>query len=287
MAWSTKSYSCLETKLPHLDEPRSLRRIFAVGLTLAEFQRSLFGPNAYLQKLLDDNDASIERYYIPTRTADDLLDSAVSDWLSKSGCQPLVVLGGYGTGKSTYAQRLAFKLATTSLTDTSARIPIRIALGNLVQQNNLEGLFGEYLAKYNVVSPNWRLIQQLNKQGRFVIIFDGFDEMKHGMTFSDFERQFELLLTLASGEAKLLILGRDTALRDEREFRAIIGGRKATQAGTEYRVTGRPECKHVSIAPFSVPDAHAFIRAFLPLLASTEAPNASRQWLDERVSTLY
>lgn len=261
---------------------------YAVQLTTEEFQRRLFGPTQYLEKLVKEHkEAAIDEFYIPARTAEGKLDDAVFRWLQVSNAMPLVVLGGYGTGKSTYAMHLTNELAVRALSDPTARIPIRITLGNLVQQNNLEGLFGEHFTvRYTVVSPAWHLLTALNKQGRFVIIFDGFDEMKHGMTFHDFERQFELLLSMATGRAKVIILGRDTAIRNDREFKAIIHGQKTTASGTEYTDTRRPSCNYVTLQHFSVEEAREFVQRYSTYLRTHESVKLDNERHKSRVKRL-
>jgi energy-coupling factor transporter ATP-binding protein EcfA2 len=208
-------------------------------------------------------------------------------WLDEPHERPLVVLGGYGSGKTTFASHLTGLLATRAMSDPTQRIPVRIRLGDLTEQNNLEGLFGaHFTAAHNARGYSWQLFQELNRLGRFLIVFDGFDEMKHGMTLPVFQRQFNLLLSLAVGDAKVLILGRDTAFKDDTEFKAVIKGKRRTVNGNEVSYASRPECDHVKLEPFTIEEAHRFIRGYFSLLARTEVADAQPEWVEGRLLEL-
>lgn len=130
----------------------------------------------------------------------------------------------------------------------------------------------------------------LNRLGRFLVIYDGFDEMKHGMTFGRFQHVFGELMRLDEGDARVLILGRDTALHDDLEFRAIIGGRQMTGAGRDVPDPSRRPGRHLEIRGFTVTEAHQYVRSFLPVRAQDvftgRGETLSNDWLEGRINTL-
>lgn len=258
-----------------------------VGLDFHSFQRRIFGPDDYLRALIDEYDREgLEHYYVPARIKDGPLSDHIDSWLARSLASPLVVMGGYGSGKSTFALHLAAKMARKSLVDPTVRIPVRVPLGQIVDENSLEGLFGKlFTDTYRVETYNWPLFKRLNALGRFLVIFDGFDEMKHGMTYAAFQRQFDRLLTLAESKARILILGRDTAFTNEREFLSIIEGRVTTAAGNEVALQDRPRCENVKLEPFTLPEAQGFVRGYFPLLANRDN-NIDHTWIEGRLNTM-
>jgi energy-coupling factor transporter ATP-binding protein EcfA2 len=257
------------------------------GMTYDEFQRHIFGAPEYLSDLEQQYDRDeAPTFYVPSRVESGPLEDAVHKWLSDKHTRPLVVLGGYGSGKTTFASHLTGVMTKAATRDPHARIPVRIKLGDLTEQNNLEGLFGaHFTATHRVSGYNWPLFRRLNGLGRFLIIFDGFDEMKHGMTISTFQKQFDLLLQLAEQDAKVLILGRDTAFLDEAEFRAVIKGRRITPNGNEVLNYARPECDHVKLVPFSKHEARMFVERYFRHLVLKDGKKLDG-WAEGRLAEL-
>jgi hypothetical protein len=123
-----------------------------------------------------------------------------------------------------------------------------------------------------------------------VIIFDGFDEMKHGMTLHRFEQMIVELMRLDTGGAKIVILGRDTAFQDDIEFKSIILGRQTTSGGTEVAARDRRAFRQVQLREFSLNEAHAYVRAFFPIAAHDalrQLPETEREhWKTTRIGEL-
>jgi hypothetical protein len=159
-----------------------------------------------------------------------------------------------------------------------------------MDEQSLEGLLGKaFSTNAETYGYNFGLFEKLNEAGSFVIFFDGFDEMKHGMTLAKFELMIRELMRLDKGNAKLIILGRDTAFHDDVEFRAIIQGRQKTGGGSEVRVSGRREFRTVSIRDFTIEEAIKFIRGFFPAFVR-EVNRGERplkiDWIEQRVDEI-
>jgi hypothetical protein len=243
-------------------------------LTLDELHRSIFNINGYLDQLvLSYSRSRIQEFYVPPRTAaGEDLNQLVKDWLQDDGADPIAIMGGYGVGKTTFASHLAADLAAAALEDQTARAPILIPLGDVFDDQSLEGLIGRVLAStHRVPNYHFQLFEELNSAGRFVIIFDGFDEMKHGMTVSRFERNVRQFMRLDVGRAKILILGRDTAFHSDVEFRSIIHGQRETGAGTMAPSRDRRPLRPVTLRGFTIDEARSFVRGYLPFKAQEAA----------------
>ncbi len=269
----------------------SAKRGLAV-FTFAEFQRRLLGLDGYLRDMLQRYDQSrVENWYVPLHTEEDVdLENLLFQWLSSESALPLAIIAGYGKGKSTFAQHFCSSLAQKALNDFSQRAPILIPLGDIMDEQSLEGLLGKVFTSTNrVINYNFELFEKLNSAGRFVIFFDGFDEMKHGMTFEKFEGMVRELLRFDSGRSKLVILGRDTAFHDQHEFRAIIEGKQLTSGGFEVPTMGRRKFTPVTIRDFSLDEAHAFVEKLFPALvieANKGMEQPSNLWIEGRLEEL-
>ena len=139
-------------------------------MTFEEFQRKLLGLDKYLQELVNSYDADgIADWYVPLRVEDGgLLETVARTWLEEKDGLPLAVVAGYGKGKSTFARHLAVALAREALVDPSKRVPILVPLGEIVDEQSLEGLLGKIFAtRSNARGYNFSLFEKLNRAGRF------------------------------------------------------------------------------------------------------------------------
>lgn len=242
--------------------------------TYAELQRRLFNVDGYLQVLLQDySERQTAVYYVPPHTKENHdVEKLIRQWLKEDAAPPLAIVGSYGSGKTTFARHLAATLAQEAIDDATKRAPILIPLGEIVDEQAISGLLGKVLASdHRVANYHFSLFKALNHAGRFVVIFDGLDEMKHGMTFPRFQQSVAQLLELDAGDARVLMLGRDTAFRDDAEFRAIIGGRETTAAGQDVPSYGRRPARHLVLRDFTGDEAKQFVEHFFPIEAASFA----------------
>lgn len=265
------------------------RRIQA--FTFAEFQRRLLSLDSYMKRLVDDAEQiKLSEYYIPPETPDgNDLFVEVNKWIAEANSPPLFVLGPYGKGKSTFALHLASQMAKAALNDHLVRVPILIKLGEIADEQSIEGLLGKVLtSQYRVQNYHFETFQALNREGRFLIIYDGFDEMKHGLTHAKFQYVMTELMRLDEGNSRILVLGRDTAFHDEREFRSIIHGVQLTAAGTEVPMLDRRPYRTIEIRGFTSDEAKTYVQKYLPIRAARETTGSATdsKWVRDRILEL-
>jgi hypothetical protein len=263
------------------------------AMTFAEFQRRLLGLDNYLHGLIAEYEtARISEYYIPLHTEDGTdLEKIVRDWVDKDDALPLAVVAGYGKGKSTFARHIAAALAREARDESWRRVPVLVPLGDIVDEQSLEGLLGKiFTSRPGVRDYNFGLFDKLNSAGRYVVIFDGFDEMKHGMTITRFEANITELMRLDKGAAKLIILGRDTAFQDDYEFKSIIQGRQITAGGQEVKARDRRPFRELTVRNFTVDEAKKFVQSFFPVVARDSARGYGKAvdeaWITARLAEL-
>lgn len=189
--------------------------------TFDQLAESLLGLRNYLKGLAQLKPTG-DLEYIETRLQgqEGKAVDHIIEWVESEEGQGLALLGGYGQGKTSFANRLAAHYARSHLENPAIRMPMLIRLGTVVHETQLEGLFGkEFTAVHSAPGFQFSTFEHLNRSGRFLLILDGFDEMKHAMTAEDFQANFKEFNRLLVGKAKVLLLGRPNALpSDEREL---------------------------------------------------------------------
>lgn len=149
------------------------------------------------------------------------LEAATRDWIS-SAQRALVIFGGYGLGKTSFSLYIASTLSREYQNGTFDRIPIRISLSGLYAKQDLKGLICSVLTGAeggpNVGNFSYNLFLKMVHEGLFILILDGFDEMRHAMSVEEFTYTFEQMSPLFSGNSKTVVLGRpDSFFNDEEE----------------------------------------------------------------------
>lgn len=261
------------------------------AFTFAELQRRLLKIDRYLHDLVQQYDESeLGNYYISPETCDgNNLETTVRTWLDEKEAPPLFVLAPYGRGKTTFARHLAATMAREALNDPLRRVPLLFPLGEIVNEQSLDGLFGKVLAsQHRVENYHYETVRELNRLGRFLIIYDGFDEMKHGMTIDLFQQVMTELMKVDEGDSRVLVLGRDTAFHDDHEFRLIVEGKQRTTAGLVVPVMDRRPYRHVELRGFTTEESHRYVRNYFPVLVkrAATADFRDRDWIDSRIAEL-
>lgn len=155
-------------------------------------------------------------------------------WLRRpSPAPPLMLLGEYGTGKTTFCRKLAFELANEylrvqdevaagrPLSGARPRLPLLINLLDFVEIRKLDALITHFLGRVcGVDQPRYELFEELNAAGMFVLILDGFDEMAVRVDATTIEKHLYHIEQLAKpANSRVLLAGRPEFFmtRDELE----------------------------------------------------------------------
>jgi hypothetical protein len=189
---------------------------------------------------------------------------AIAKWaIDDTDNTPIAVLGGYGSGKTSLSQMLAQHFSLNALNDPYARQPILLKLGGFSQYSQIEGLLGAYFTNdFPVPNFNFPNFRHLNSKGRYVIILDGFDEMKHSMSWTDFRSQVQSLLKLHGPTSKIVLLGRPSAFLSESEDRHVLKGERPIGDGW-VRIPGWPRFYEFQLKSFTPVERMRFIELYL------------------------
>jgi hypothetical protein len=197
-------------------------------MTALECEHSIIDFDPLLKFLINDfNKDDISKYFI-LPSYEETRDGAKRDlhdfidrWLTDSDDKPVAIWAGYGMGKTSYARFLACQLAKRCQENPNARIPILLNLGDFTTAPDLESYLLIQLTNFYGVrflsSASFRI---LNNAKRFILILDGFDEMKFAMAPHDFNFISSQIRGMTADNSKLLLLGRPSAIQsDDEELR--------------------------------------------------------------------
>jgi signal transduction histidine kinase len=158
----------------------------AVGIHLAtkrQLIKGLIDFSPFLQELkvryLEEFGEGEDSWYIDTRGRQgdrkiESLDGFVDDWLARDTKAPLALLGGYGTGKTSFCRHYAVRIADRP----ESPIPIILPLRDFRKQMRIESLVRDFLDEQcDAPSPRFDTFWRMYCEGLLLIFLDGFDEM--------------------------------------------------------------------------------------------------------------
>jgi hypothetical protein len=254
--------------------------------SILEIEVSSVDLSTYLQALLREyQESGLSKFYVqsnfivrggPPRLESmgartkDLFDTnasayqAILDWTADdTDFAPVALLGGYGSGKTSLATKLAAELSRRSAEDYTVRRPVLIKLGGISRYSAIDGILGgQFTSEFPVKNFNLHDFQTLNESGHFLIILDGFDEMKHSMNWSDFKAQVQTLLKLHRSKSKLLLLGRPSAFLSEDEERHILKGERRLDEQW-IRLPDWPQFHELELCDFTPDQRATFVVNYL------------------------
>lgn len=214
------------------------------------------------------------------------IEAYIEKWIESEDFNPLAVLGGYGMGKTTLALRLGYTQARKHEDNPQERIPIIIKLEDLSNESTLEGLLGKLFTSVNVIrNYNFPLFMKLNEDGKFLIILDGFDEMKRTMSEDALFFNFEQLNRLVSKKSKVILLGRPTVFLNKMEQKEILQGSRF-DSKRPVGSSGRSNFTELNIKPFSKEQIELFLSKSLKNTTAKSNRNADSITLESYVSSL-
>ncbi len=198
------------------------------------------------------------------------LEEIVVKWLNDDTYSiGIALLGTYGTGKSSFSKRMAYKASEDFLSGNSNRIPLLIELRHFGSHQSIEGLITHTLVnKHQVSNGSFSLFKQMNEQGRYFLILDGFDEMKQGLTKDALRYNFSEINSLCVGKARVMLCGRPTMFESEEEKSALLSG------GSTVDLPNRARYVPLEIALLSREDILDLITKY------TQTPEVVGMWGD-------
>lgn len=210
--------------------------------------------------------AADERYpgrgYVPQRfteppdatIADQPLVDALLGWLAEPEGHLVVILAPFGHGKTYLLHELARQVHERP--DYPA-VPVLVRLRDLEKNHDIDELVAAQLTRAGERRVDLDRLAYLRREGRVVLLFDGFDELARRITYDQAGAHLATILRAAEGRAKVVLTSR-------REY-FLTGG--DVQAAFGRRLDTLADRRIVEIADFDRDQ----IRTFLSARLDTEA----------------
>jgi uncharacterized protein YjbI with pentapeptide repeats len=182
------------------------------------------------------------------------LEGYVQGWLTDPSKEHLSVLGEFGTGKSWFCLHFAWKLAMQYRTAKERglprpRLPLLIPLRDYAKAVSVESLFSEFFfRKHEVQLAGYSVFDYLNRSGRLLLIFDGFDEMASRVDRQARINNFWELAKVVVPGAKVLLTCRTEHFPEARESRDLLNAQ--LKASTQALTGSPPQFEVVDLIPF-------------------------------------
>ena len=171
--------------------------------------------------------------------------------LTEEGDHPrlALVLAPFGTGKTFLVRQLARRLETDW--EVGARVPIWIELRHLEKASSFEALLAAHLSRAGQRRIDHDQLRYLRREGRVVLLFDGFDELVLRVSYDRATEHLQTLADAAEGRARVVVTSRtEHFLRTADAEGALL-----------RRLSGVEGLRVLHIQPFDEAEAGQFLRA--------------------------
>ncbi len=158
---------------------------------------------------------------------DGWIDGYIDLWLDDPAKEHLSVLGEFGTGKTW----VAFHYAWTALQKyqeakqkglTRPRLPLVILLRDYAKALDVENVMAGFFFSQHEISLNISVFEQLNRMGKLLLIFDGFDEMAARVDRQQMINNFWELAKVVVPGAKVILTCRTEHFPEAKEGRSLL-----------------------------------------------------------------
>ncbi len=155
------------------------------------------------------------------------IDGYVDIWLDDPAKEHLSILGEFGTGKTWFVLHYAW-MCLQRYRDTKRRgikrprLPLVINLRDYARALDVENVLAGFFFKQHNIKSNIKIFDLLNRMGKLLLIFDGFDEMADKVDRQKMINNFWELATVIVPGAKAILTCRTEHFPDAKEGRALL-----------------------------------------------------------------
>jgi WD40 repeat protein len=133
----------------------------------------------------------------------------------------VLLLGDFGRGKTFALREVARRLPA----EAPDLVPIFIELRDLDKAHTVDGLVAAHLATHGRDLIDLKAFRYMLREGRIVLLFDGFDELVSRVTYDRAADHLETLLSAAQGDAKIIVASRTHHFRTDADVFTALGER--------------------------------------------------------------
>lgn len=175
---------------------------------------------------LDKEDSQTNHHSYLTSDFDQANKVLLKDYVDtfiESNSKALLILGDYGTGKTSFCYNYSLNLLKKFMEEDSLYLPLLIKLRGYNKAVDINQLLTDYFVnKLNMTNFNISSLKLLLKNINVVLIFDGYDEVAKKV---DFDVKFEVLKEIcefAEPKTKIILTCRPNFFQNATEFNEIF-----------------------------------------------------------------
>ena len=186
--------------------------------------------------------------------ADGWIDGYVEMWLDDPAKEHLSVLGEFGTGKTWFSLHYAwvamqaYREAKRKGTERP-RVPIVVPLRDYAKAVSVKSLFSEFFFDKHEMLKSYSVFEKLNRMGKLLLIFDGFDEMAARVNRQSMIDNFWELAKVVVPGAKAILTCRTEHFPDAIEGRRLLNAE--LKASLASRTGEPPQFEVLELEKFS------------------------------------
>jgi WD40 repeat protein/3',5'-cyclic AMP phosphodiesterase CpdA len=154
--------------------------------------------------------------------SDDALTELLK-WMNDPVGRFLLVLGRFGTGKTFLIHEIARRLGS----EGSPVTPLLIEMRRLEKAHAMDSLLAQHLVQNGVQRFDTPALQYMIKNGRVVLLFDGFDELALRLSYDKAADHLDTVLQALGGEAKVVVTSRPEHFESDDQISTALGKRVA------------------------------------------------------------
>lgn len=182
------------------------------------------------------------------------IDGYIDRWVDDPSKEHMSILGEFGTGKTWFALHFAWTALQRYREARKRgvqrpRLPLVIPLRDYAKAVSVESLFSEFFfRKHEIPLPGYSAFEQLNRMGKLLLIFDGFDEMATKVDRQKMINNFWELAQVVVPGSKAILTCRTEHFPEAKEGRALLSAK--LQASTAQLTGEAPQFEVLELEPF-------------------------------------
>ena len=185
---------------------------------------------------------------------DGWIDGYCDRWLDDSAKEHISVLGEFGTGKTWFAFHYAWVAlqryqAAKDRGTQRPRLPLVITLRDYAKALNVENVLAGFFFTQHNIRLNSEVFDQLNRMGKLLLIFDGFDEMAAKVDKQQMINNFWELAKVVVPGAKVILTCRTEHFPEAQDGRALLNAE--LQASTANLTGETPQFEVLELEKFT------------------------------------
>ncbi|WP_309734514.1 hypothetical protein [Chamaesiphon sp. OTE_75_metabat_556] len=178
--------------------------------------------------------------------ADGGIDRYIDRWLENPVTEHVSILGEFGTGKTWFAFHYAGKCLQAYRDAKSKgmprpRLPLVIPLRDYAKALDVENVLAGFFYTQHNIRLNSEVFDRLNRMGKLLLIFDGFDEMADKIDTQKMTDNFWELAKVVTTNAKVILTCRTEHFPTAQDGRENFGGERIPSTANKIAIAPKFE----------------------------------------------